>query len=322
MPAATVLPAAALAALALAETATAANGARPHPIWQSHFARPVGLPSNATGGSQAAIVELGHDLFRDTRLSGANDQSCASCHQPERAFTDGIARRQGRRGFPLPHTVPTLYGIGFAARLDWDGGSESLESQMERPIQSRHEMDGRWPEILARLRGDTAIASRFDRAFAGRVPTLNRKTVKSAIAAYQRTIVPPRTRFDAWVAGDASALSADERAGFDLFTGRGACVTCHRGWRLTDDRRHDIGLTRPAHANGPGAPRRFKTPTLRAIAETAPYMHDGRFTTLGKVIDHYAGGVTARPTLATNIQPGLRLSPDERRQLIAFLKTL
>jgi len=322
MQAATVVPAAALAAMGFAAIAAAADEAAPPPVWQSHFARPVGLPSGAAGPPRAATVELGHDLFRDTRLSGANDQSCASCHQPERAFTDGIARRQGRRGFPLPYNVPTLYGVGFASRLDWDGGSDSLESQMERPIQSRHEMNGRWPEIVARLRGDTAIADRFDSAFAGRVPAVNRETVKSAIVAYQKTLVPPRTRFDAWISGDAAAISADERAGFDLFTGRGACVTCHRGWRLTDDRLHDIGLARADQAIGPAAPLRFKTPTLRAVAHTAPYMHDGRFDTLGQALDHYAGRVTDRPTLATNIQPSLRLSPDERRRLIAFLKTL
>ena len=127
------------------------------------------------------------------------------------------------------------------------------------------------------------------------------------------------TRFDAWVSGDDGALSDQEKAGFDIFVGKGGCVSCHGGWRFTDDTLHDTGL--PVDA-GASASQAFKTPGLRELARTAPYMHDGSLPTLAKVIDHYAGGVAKRASVSSNIVRGLELKDDEKAALIAFLESL
>jgi len=142
--------------------------------------------------------------------------------------------------------------------------------------------------------------------------------VLNALAAYQRTLAPPVTRFDAWARGQQSALSAQEQRGFALFVGKARCALCHRTWRFTDDGLHDIGLPLD-HAE---PQRQFKTPPLRAIALTAPYMHDGRFAGLARVVEHYNDGAIERPTLSPNLQARLNLSPAETAALTAFLRTL
>jgi cytochrome c peroxidase len=142
-----------------------------------------------------------------------------------------------------------------------------------------------------------------------------------------RSLVSPPTRFDAWVEGDAAALRPEEVRGFRLFTGKAGCVLCHVGWRFTDDRFHDIGLEsrdagRGAVPGGTPGLMAFKTPGLRELAHTAPYMHDGALPTLDAVVRHYAGGFIARPSLATHINRDLRLSARERADLVAFLRSL
>src|SRR5262249_199752 len=146
-------------------------------------------------------------------------------------------------------------------------------------------------------------------------------------AAYVRSLVSPPTRFDAWIEGDAGALRGAEIRGFRLFTGKAGCVLCHAGWRFTDDRFHDIGLRGkdPGRSVVPGGTpglRAFKPPSLRELAHTAPYMHDGSLPTLAAVVAHYAGGFVARPGLAPNINRTLRLSAQEKADLVAFLLTL
>jgi cytochrome c peroxidase len=142
-----------------------------------------------------------------------------------------------------------------------------------------------------------------------------------------RSLVSPPTRFEAWIGGEAEALRPAEVRGFGLFVGKAGCVLCHVGWRFTDDRFHDIGL--PGRDGGRGAVpggtpglREFKTPGLRELAHTAPYMHDGSLATLEAVVRHYTGGFVARPSLATHINRKLRLSAQEKADLIAFLRTL
>ena len=148
-----------------------------------------------------------------------------------------------------------------------------------------------------------------------------------ALAAYERSLVSPMTRFDSWVAGNDDALDKQELRGFEIFVGKGGCVSCHGGWRFTDNGFHDIGmpgvdLGRGAIA-GPmqGLPQ-FKTPSLREATHTAPYMHDGSLATLLDVVAHYAGGHVKRPSLAPTMVTDLALDPEERTALVAFLKSL
>ena len=158
-------------------------------------------------------------------------------------------------------------------------------------------------------------------------PRSRKNSVLKALAAYVRSLVSPPTRFDAWIGGDAEALSAAEVRGFVLFTGKAGCVLCHAGWRFTDDRFHDIGLPGKDPGRGvvPGGTpglAAFKTPSLRELKRTAPYMHDGSLPTLAAVLAHYTSGFVRRPSLAPTMNLKLKLGAQERADLIAFLHTL
>jgi cytochrome c peroxidase len=284
----------------------------------------VPVPAGAVTGPQA--VALGRLLFHDTRLSGDGSRSCASCHDETLGFADGLARQVGLDGKPLPRHTPHLWNLAWAPLLFWDGRAGSLEEQATGPIENPREMNGDLTAIAARLATDPAMRTAFAEVFPAS-PAPSRETIAKALAAYERTLTSPPTRFDRWVTGDATALDADEQAGFALFTGKAGCASCHSGWRFTDDSFHDIGLPdgdegRAGIAAGPLARHAFKTPSLRELTWTAPYMHDGSIADLESVIDHYAGGLVERPGVSREIRKGLLLDAAERTQLLAFLATL
>jgi cytochrome c peroxidase len=291
-------------------------------VWRAIFARPT-EPPRTVPPEEAA---LGHDLFRDARLSSDGRGACVSCHDPDHAFTDGRAKGQGPRGDHLTRNVPSLFNLAWAKSFFWDGRAATLEDQARGPILAPAELASDFPGIVARLGNDPAMVERFARAFPDH-PVISERNVLEALAAYEQTLVSGETRFDRWVKGDESALSQQEMRGFGIFVGKGGCVSCHGGWRFTDDNFHDVGLKsddpgRSAVPGGaPGLPL-FKTPSLREAQHTAPYMHDGSLATLADVVDHYTGGLVKRPSLATNLVRDLRLTDDEKESLIAFLHTL
>jgi cytochrome c peroxidase len=273
-----------------------------------------------------ARIALGAKLFADPRLSGSGKRSCAGCHRPELAFTDRRPRALGVSGAPLRRNTPSLWNLAWSTQYFWDGRAPSLEAQVAMPIEAAEEMAGHWPAILARLGLDVDLVRHLRVAF-GKEAAMSRDTVVKALAAYVRSLISPPTRFDAWIAGDAGALNPAEIRGFRLFTGKAGCVLCHVGWRFTDDRFHDVGLPsddpgRGAVPGGTPGLRAFKTPSLRELAHTAPYMHDGSLPTLAAVVAHYAGGFVARPGLAPNLNRGLRLSVQEKSDLVVFLRTM
>lgn len=295
-------------------------------VWQQLFKRPDVPPSPPDNPLTPETIALGAKLFGDTRLSGTGRHSCASCHRPDRAFTDGRRQARALTGEPLRRNTPTLWNLAWSKQFFWDGRASSLEEQVRMPIEAPDEMGGDWPSILRRLAADARLVDEFRIAFPGET-ALSDTTVVKALASYVRSVVSPPTRFDVWIAGDANALGPAELRGFGLFTGKAGCMLCHTGWRFTDDRFHDIGLPGkdPGRAAIPGGtPGRmaFKTPTLRDVARTAPYMHDGSLPTLAAVLKHYSGGFVRRPTLASHINRRLRLTPREKADLIAFLNTL
>lgn len=297
------------------------------PVWRQLFARPAGRPAGPGGKPDAeAVVALGGDLFRDARLSGAGDRSCATCHDPARGFTDGRQTGAAIGGGALRRNTPALWDVGWGTAFYWDGRAATLEAQAAIPITHPDEMGADWSTIVARLKADSALDVRFHQAF-GERPAIQPATILAALAAYERSLASPVSRFDRWIAGERAALDDQEVAGFRLFTGKAGCVGCHSGWRLTDGRFHDIGLPsddpgRGAVAGGVPGLKAFKTPSLREIRWTAPYMHDGSKPTLEAVLDHYAGGFTPRAGLSTNMVRGLTLSAGERAALRAFLATL
>jgi cytochrome c peroxidase len=271
-------------------------------------------------------VALGARLFSDPRLSASGRRSCASCHRRELGFSDGRRRARGVSGAPLRRNSPSLWNLAWGKHFFWDGRAPSLEAQVRGPIENAEEMAGSWPAILASLEADADLARAFRSAFPVE-PSISEDAVVKALASYVRSLVSPPTRFDAWIAGDAEALSVQERRGFDLFTGKAGCMLCHGGWRFTDDRFHDIGLAskdpgRGAVPGGTPGLRAFKTPSLREAVHTAPYMHDGSLPTLAAVVAHYSGRFVDRPGLAPTMRKDLRLTVRERADLVAFLRTL
>ena len=287
------------------------------------YRRPAIPPAPPEGSIEAARIRLGHLLFFDRRLSSTGTVACATCHDPRRAFTDGGGR--GVTGRPTARAAPTLWNIGFARALFWDGRAGSLEAQIVGPVGSPDEMGSCLEAIARRLGADRELTADFARAFPDR-GGIDGPAVIAAIVAFERSLVSPPTRFDRWVEGDASALDRTELHGFLLFAGKAGCSLCHGGWRFTDDKLHDIGRRETvAPAHDPAAPASrpaLKTPTLRELAWTAPYMHDGAFPTLDAVVRHYAEEIVDRPTLAPVLRRRARLAPGDRAAIVAFLRTL
>ena len=302
--------------IGLATAGSAENPAR-DAVWRTIFARPAAVPEPAP--SAAAQIALGHDLFHDARLSGNGTASCATCHEPERAFTDGRPKGQGMDGSILARNVPGLYDLASGKSFFWDGRAPTLTAQARFPILAEDEMAGDFPTILQRLDADAEMASRIAAAFPG-AGGVTEDAILAALAAYVGSLASPATRFDRWIEGDDSALDEKERQGFALFVGKAGCVSCHGGWRFTDDGFHDIGL--PGDDLGRDGRRQFKTPSLREAVHTAPYMHDGSLATMEDVVEHYTGRLIVRPSLAPTVVRNLTLSDDEKTALVAFLRTL
>jgi cytochrome c peroxidase len=262
---------------------------------------------------------LGKRLFSEPLLSAGGVYSCASCHQPERHFTDGRPRAIGAGGATLVHNTPTLYYAGFSSSLGWQAnGALTLEQQHQTPLFSNSPLEmGFSEENLAELSLDDNYLQQFAAAFPD--DDISNTSVIRALASYVRTIVPAPSAFDAYLFDDdQQALSAMAVAGMKLFfSPRLGCSNCHASLAFSGPISHVLQQTPPAfHATGVGASgAAFRAPTLRRVADTAPYMHDGSMATLQQVLQHYQN-VTAKHV------PKFTLSADEQGQVIAFLRTL
>ena len=273
-----------------------------------------------------ARIELGRALFFDPLLSADGTLSCASCHQPGRYFTNGLERAVGVGGREGGRNVPSVLNAAYGRSFFWDGRAATLEEQALQPIRSERELGLDLDTLVRRLSAADRYRTAFPQAFDDAVITPGR--VARALASYLRTLRSGDARIDRFLHGDSSALSAEARRGFRLFVGRANCGVCHTIPLFTDHAFHNTGVAwgsadkgRVAVTGDDADRGAFKTPSLRNVAETAPYMHDGSMATLEEVIDHYKRGGTPNPWLDEEIRP-LRLSPAETRQLIAFLRTL
>lgn len=290
------------------------------------FARPQSVPYPAGNVPTTPKIELGRMLFSEKRLSSNDAISCATCHNPTAAFSDGKIASTGFAGRPLRLHTPTLWNVAWGRAFFWDGRIASLEEQAAFPMANPLEMNQTIEVGAQKLKSDPAYQAAFASAFP-RTPEITPTALTQALASYQRTLVSPTTRFDRWVAGDPFALTSAEQNGFRLFLGKAGCVNCHSGWAFTDYAFHDIGL--PAGEKGRGGvlglahlEHAFKTPSLRELQWTAPYMHDGSMTTLDQVITHYATGGVDRTSRSPDMPRKIDLTREERADLIAFLKTL
>jgi cytochrome c peroxidase len=279
-----------------------------------------------------ALVDLGRDLFFEPRISASGKTACASCHFPELGWTVTDPRSRNDSGKLTSRKSQPLIGLGYAGKalVGWDGRSANLEAQAKSSVatgsMSMRETDTpvKVEIIEERIRSAPDYVAKFKAALPG--APINIDTIAQAIAAFERTIEPAPAAFDRWVESDEKAISESAKRGFALFAGKGACFACHSGWRFTDDRFHDIGTTTTDRGRGPVANDEtlnfaFKTPTLRAVALRAPYMHNGSLQTLDDVVRHYEKGSVNRPSRSPLLLP-VQLSDQERRDLIAFMETL
>ena len=273
-------------------------------------------------------VALGRELFSETRLSRDGKTACATCHVPRRAFTDGRTVSSGAFGREGARNTPTLVNRGYGKSHFWDGRAATLEEQVLMPIQGSQELDLYLEEAVARLRDIAAYDARF-RANFGR--GANAEDLANALASYVRTIVAGDSPYDRYLMGDRDALSAAARRGLRVFRGRGNCTACHLGPNLSDEKFHNTGVAfrdgqfldaGRAGLTGNEADRgAFKTPTLREIERTGPYMHDGSLRSLEEVIEFYDRGGNPNPHLDPEIRP-LGLAPAEKAALAEFLRSL
>ena len=273
-------------------------------------------------------VVLGRLLFFDTRLSAKGTMSCASCHNPALRWSDGLERAVGFNMKQLGRRTPTLVNVGFNGVQMWDGRHPTLEDQVLGPFLSPDEQNLPLAQLENRVRSIPGYKPFFDRAYPAEGITA--ATIAKAIASFERTLLSADSPFDRWQLGDESAVSQSAKRGFALFTGEARCILCHQPPNFTDNGFHNIGLRnngepndvgRYAHLKLPVLKGAFKTPTLRDVAVSAPYMHNGIYHTLEEVVDHYVRGGDKKDNLSPNIVP-LTLSATQKADLIAFMKTL
>lgn len=280
-----------------------------------------------------AKVELGRRLFFDPLLSADRRVACASCHRPEHVFADNAPRAVGVYGRVGKRNAPSLLNVAYGRVFFWDGRVDSLEQQVLRPIQDSLEMDLALDQLVARLHSDSNYRAAFRRVF-GRDVTEGHAA--RALASYLRTLRSGDAPIDRFRAGDTTALSPDAQLGLRLFVGRANCAACHSGPIFSDEDFHNTGVSwgsgdlgRFAVSGDETDRGAFNTPSLRNVACTAPYMHDGSMRTLDEVIDFYdrgAGvggqaGVPPNRYLDPELRP-LRLASREKAALHAFLKSL
>jgi cytochrome c peroxidase len=257
-------------------------------------------------------VERGRELFFDTRLSRDRTIACASCHDPERAFSDGrpvaigVFNRVGRR------SAAALVNRGYGRSFFWDGRAATLEDQVLQPIQDPNEMDMTLPEVSARVG----------------IPI---EEVSRSLASFVRSLLSGDSPFDRFINGDRSALTTEQQSGLQLFRGKANCTACHVGPTFSDERFHNTGVAwrsgrlldegRSAVTGRVDDRGAFKTPTLREVARTAPYMHDGSVLTLSDVVEFYDKGGSTNAGLDPELRP-LHLTAVEKDAIVSFLHAL
>jgi cytochrome c peroxidase len=296
---------------------------------------PVPIPSDNPVTPET--VALGRKLFYDKRLSKNDSLSCASCHNPLLGFADGRPQSPGAGGTMGTRNAPSLLNAAYARTQFWDGRAPTLEEQVGGPMANPIEMNQPHEVAVSKLNADTAMRKQFELAFGPGPVTIGK--IEKALASFERTVVSGNSPFDRYqFSGDKQALTPAAIRGLAVFEQpqKGNCVTCHTIGKkyalFTDGQFHNIGvgvneegeltdLGRYTESKVDTDKGAFKTPTLRNIAQSAPYMHNGSLKTLKDVVDFYAGGGNSNPYLDRNIKM-IKLSGQDRLDLIEFLKSL
>jgi len=285
------------------------------------------------GETSPEQAELGRMLFFDPILSKNQDMSCATCHNPSLGFSDGLQTAQGSDGNSLTRNTMSLWNAGYETDLFWDGRAKSLEEQMSVPLHAQNEMAGSDEETISRLKAIPEYVDLFNKAYGNGSDTITIENMQAAIAAFERTLISKDSPFDKYAAGQFDALTAQQRRGLNLFRSASTrCFECHAAPTFSNDnffvtgvadlagQAHDAGRAAVANDGQDGA---FKSPTLRNVALTAPYMHNGSLATLEDVIDFYAngGGMDAGIDVDRHIGK-IDLSDQDKQDLVVFLYAL
>ena len=304
---------------------SAASATVPNPVVQESDGdvtepiRPIPLNMKV----DARKVALGRELFHDMRLSANSTISCATCHDLKRGGVDGLPLSRGINGQIGEMNAPTVYNSVFNFRQFWDGRADTLEQQIDGPVHSPKEMACEWAEIVSRLNVDRNYVATFSSIYPDGITEAN---IKDAIANFERSLITPNSRFDQYLRGNASALTEDERKGYRLFKDLG-CIACHQGVNVGGNMFQKLGVMRDyfatrrplSHADmgrfnvtGKEIDRHFfKVPSLRNIALTGPYFHDGSAKTLEDAVK-----------IMINFQLGQPIDQKDVELIVAFLKTL
>lgn len=298
-------------------------------------------------------IELGRMLYFDTRLSGDSSLSCAKCHDPEKGFSNGLQMSDAYPGTKHWRHVPTVWNAAYLKNQFWDGRAGSLEEQCLGPIEAPIEMNQNFAHLVQKLDQIPYYRDAFKKVFNTEITMEN---LARAIASFERTIVSKPTRADRFLSGEKTALNESEQRGMALFTGKANCIACHHGAALSDQEFHATGVpeieplkaesdriaTRHFFAAGQKFPNpksvdadhgrelitksasdrgKFKTPSLRELKYTAPFMHNGAFETVEDVIEFYSKGGGDHPNKAPLLKP-FTLTDGEFDDLTAFLMAL
>lgn len=272
--------------------------------------------------------ELGRLLYYDKRLSADGTVACASCHAPEHAFTDNQPVSSGIKGQKGGRSAPTVFNRAYSLAQFWDGRAKSLEEQAAGPMANPIEMGNTHDVVVKTLQGIAGYRPLFKQAFGSEEFGITEVT--KAIATYERTVLSGNSPYDRYKAGNKKAMSASQLRGMDVYFNKAKCDQCHEGINLTTNAYHNLGVGadkpnpdegRFAVTKNPADWGAFKTPTLREIARTAPYMHDGSLATLEEVVDFYDKGGTPNKNLDERMKP-LKLTAEEKKDLVEFLKAL
>lgn len=281
------------------------------------------LPVPSPPPLDARKVALGERLFHDVRLSADDNVSCATCHQLGNGGADGRPRSVGIRGRLAEANAPTVFNSALNIKQRWDGGADSLETQIDGPVHDAREMGASWPAIIAKLKADPVYAAAFGAIYGGGIRA---DSIRNAIATFERSLVTPNSRFDRYLNGETAALTVEEVQGFQLFKSYG-CASCHQGANVGGNTFAKLDVMRDYFSDGvPLAPADlgrfrstgrqddrhvFKVPGLRMAAVTAPYFHDGSVATLEQAV-----------AIMGAYQLGIEIPAEDVASIVAFLRTL
>lgn len=292
---------------------------------------PLGLPPIAWPKDNPytqAKADLGRLLYFDRRLSADETVSCATCHVPQKGFTDGAAVSTGIKSQMGGRSAPTVINRVYAMAQFWDGRAASLEDQAKGPIANPIEMGMTHDGVVDRIRQVAGYRPLFAKAFGTEDIDIDR--MAKAIACFERTVLSGNAPYDRYQSGDRKAMTAQQIRGLDIFVNKAQCDRCHEGANFTLNSYHNLGvgmdkpepdLGRYVVTKDPRDRGAFKTPTLREIEHTAPYMHDGSLKTLDEVVEYYNKGGIANKNLDPQMKL-LHMNDQEKKDLVAFLKAL